>query len=350
MKKNSIKVPYRPIWIWLIILGYTICGLLNIAASTEVIKVTAEVDKAVITIGDRIIYSLIIQYEKQLKIQQPGPGANLGQFEIKDYTIYDPREINGMIQQKFDYEISVFDTGKFIIPPFPVAFAETDTSREYQIIESSPLEIYVRSVLIAGDQEIRDIKPPQNVPLNYRKWILIGIIAVIIMASLIFFLYYLRIRKQGRSILKKEVIRPAHEIALEQIGTLMENWRQMLKNNNHKQLFTEISQILRQYMENRYFIKALEETTLEIGWSINQLELENQLQQAIMDILEFSDLVKFAKFVPTEDETQECLQNLADFIKSTQLVFDEEEKNGLADTEKHESIELEPDLKTEQKG
>jgi hypothetical protein len=315
--------------------------------SSDVITVTASVDKSVVTIGDRITYSLTIEHDDQLKIQQPGPGANLGQFEIKDYKIYDPREIEGMIQQQFDYEISVFDTGKFIIPPFPVAFAESDTSQDYQIIESSPLEIYVESVLTAEDQEIRDIKPPQNIPFNYRKWILPGIFGLIILGSLLFLVYYYRVRRQGGSIFKKEVSRPAHETALERLDLLLQNWREMLDDANHKQLFTELSEILRSYLENRYFIKALEETTSEIEVSISQLELENNLRQSVMEILSFSDLVKFAKFVPGADETGNYLQGAVDFVNSTRLVMTEENDTDGLNNSKNETEELEPELKSE---
>jgi hypothetical protein len=347
MKINSIEIAFQPIWIWLIYIGVIALFIPNLAKSSEVITVTASVDKAVITIGDRITYSLIIQHDKQLKIHQPGPGANLGQFEIKDYKIYDPLEIEGMIQQEFDYEISVFDTGKFIIPPFPVAFTESDSSREYQIIESSPLEIYVESVLTAEDQDIRDIKPPQNIPFNYKKWILIGIFSLVILGSMIFLFYYFRMRKQGVSLFKKEVSRPAHEIALEQLEFLLQNWQEMLEEAHHKKLFTELSQILRLYLENRYFIKAMEETTSEIGNSMNPLELENSLQQNFMEILFFSDLVKFAKFVPGLDETGDYLQRAVDFVKSTRLVLQEENENDGFNNNKTGPEKLKQELKAD---
>ena len=90
MKINSIKIPENPgryltVYLVLLILGATI----SIFAE-DVIKVTAQVDKSVITIGDRITYSLVIAHDETIKIEQPGPGANRGQFEIKDYTIHDP--------------------------------------------------------------------------------------------------------------------------------------------------------------------------------------------------------------------------------------------------------------------
>ena len=293
-----------------------------ILADEALIQVKAEVDKSVITIGDRLHYILTIEHDKKLYIQQPGPGANLGMFEIKDYTIHDPIQQQEMITQQFDYEISVFDTGRFVIPPFPVAFAESDTSRDYQIIQSEPLEIFVKSVLTAEDKEIKDIKPPQSIPINYKKWLKFLALVVLILMAIVFLLYWWRFRKKGLGLFRKETIRPAHEVALEELYALRDRWREMLSRGEHKLLFTQISEILRKYFENRYFIKALEETTSEISDSLDEVNIEKEHKNAALSILEFSDLVKFAKYLPHEIEVENQLKELEDFILKTRLVFE----------------------------
>ncbi|RMG67493.1 MAG: hypothetical protein D6715_04655, partial [Calditrichaeota bacterium] len=70
------------------------------------IEVRAAVDRNTITIGDRITYTLTIVHPESLQVQQPGPGANLGQFEIKDYHIDEPRHENGQVVEQFRYVIS----------------------------------------------------------------------------------------------------------------------------------------------------------------------------------------------------------------------------------------------------
>lgn len=286
------------------------------------IEVDASVDKAVITIGDRIAYSLIIRHDADLHVEQPGPGANLGQFEIKDYSIIDPVELDGRIVQQFDYQISVFDTGRFVIPPFPVAFASSDTARDYQIIQTDPIEITVESVLTAEDNEIRDIKPPQNVPLDYTGWLIIGGIGLIVFAIAMGAFYYWRYRRRGEPLFRKETIRPAHEIALEELFVLSQEWPQMLENGEHKILFSRLSEILRRYLENRFFIKAMEETTFEIAVSLEELELDENDQSCLISVLEFSDLVKFAKYVPHQNEVVKQLEEAQNFIDATKLVFE----------------------------
>ncbi len=294
----------------------------SLPGSESVIQVSAGVDKSVITIGDRITYTLTIAHHKDLHIEQPGPGANLGQFEIKDYKIYDPAAEKEIIRQRFDYQISVFDTGRFVIPPFPVAFAESDTSRNYQIIQSEPIEILVKSVLTAEDNDIRDIKPPQEIPVNYRRWILMGGALLLLIAAVLLTYYLIRLRKKGISLFRRETIRPAHEIALEELEKIKAVWQERLSGGEHKWLFTRISEILRLYLENRFFIQALEETTSEIRISLRELDLQNDEREKVLTVLEFSDLVKFAKYIPEEGEVFTKIEETESFILQTKLVFE----------------------------
>jgi hypothetical protein len=290
-------------------------------AAQSLMRVAADVDKSTITIGDRITYSLTIEHKKNLKIEKPGPGANLGQFEIKDYKIAEPVQQGDLITEKFEYVISVFDTGHFVIPPFPVAFSSSDTTRKYQLIYSDPIDIYVKSVLNSENAEIKDIKPPQTVPFNYRKWIWYGIAGLLIIVAVILTIYIIRKRRKGEPLFRKEVIRPAHEIALEELEKLKARFGQMLKEGKHKILFTELSEILRVYLENRFFIDATEETTGEIENSISEIDMDEEAKFKAVQVLEFSDLVKFAKYIPNRNEAEKNLAELEAFIEETKLVF-----------------------------
>jgi hypothetical protein len=292
-----------------------------LSAEDSLIRVNAHVDKSIISIGDRLTYTLTIEHAKDIHIEQPGPGANLGQFEIKDYEIHKPLDRNGLVTQQFDYKISVFDTGRYVIPPFPVAFAESDTSRNYQIIQSDPIEIYVKSVLTAEDNEIHDIKPPQTIPYNYRRIIIAAGIGVLALALIFLGLYYWKLRRRGVTLFRRETIRPAHEIALEELQGLRNIWKEMLQKGEHKILFTRLADILRKYLENRFFVKALEETTAEISESLKELELGAEEQERAVAVLDFSDGVKFAKYIPTGEETENQITLLENFIATTKLVF-----------------------------
>ena len=136
------------------------------SAQNSLIEINSAVDTSRITIGDRIKYVVTIDYSDSLAIEHPGAGINLGQFEIKDYKIHDSEEKDNKIFQKYEYTISVFDTGSFIIPPFPIAYFPKDSMQNYKLIEASAINIYVESILGEGEQELKDVKAPIYIPFD----------------------------------------------------------------------------------------------------------------------------------------------------------------------------------------
>lgn len=305
---------------WIIVLaGFLMLGGAGLFAQSSLIEVRAEVDKSEITVGDPIRYTLIIDRAKDLSIQSPGKGANLGMFEIRDYRVYPPEEKEGRILERFDYFISVYDTGHYVIPPFTIAF-QVDDSSAYQFISSEPIDIYVRSVLTAEDREIRDIKPPLSIPVDYRRWILLGALALLLIGAAAVGYWYYRRRQKGAPLFRKEIIRPAHEIALEELERLLaQGW---IENGEYKAFYTGLSLVLRRYVEGRFFIKALEETTTELMASLEEANLSVEDMMLIQSVLSKCDLVKFAKYQPDVEETHKAVQAARTFIEHTRLEFE----------------------------
>lgn len=308
----------------------------------SLIRVRASVDKSNITIGDRITYTLVIQYAPGIHIQQPGPGANLGQFEIKDFKIYPPQKTDTLITEKYEYQISVFDTGKYVIPPFPVAFALSDTATKYQIIRSEPLTIFVRSVLSDKNQTLKDIKPPVRIPFPYFRYGLYLALVLGIVAAVLGGYYFRKYRKQMIPFLKRETVRPAHEIALEELEQLKRALPELREQGKYKIIFTEISGILRRYLENRYFMTAMEETTFEIEQSLRELNLPEQDFRLAMAVLELADRVKFARYIPEGEELDQALEQLEQFIHHTRLILEQTPEQTEATRVTGETVASEP--------
>ena len=280
------------------------------------IEVTSAVDTSRITIGDRITYTISIDYADSLRIERPGEGVNLGQFEIKDYQIYDPIEDKNRINQKFEYVISVFDTGTFVIPPFPVAYFHSDSIGDYSIIEASAITIYVESVLGSGDNQLRDIKPPIDIPYDYM-FLISAVLAVILIMLAVYMGYrlYRKRKESGYLLSPPPPPRPAHEIALESIGQLLV--KNLIESGELKQFYIEISEILRIYIEGRYYIQALEETSTEIINELKNQELRDSVFELAKEALSLADLVKFAKFIPIASVNEEMMKQAKDIVNKT---------------------------------
>lgn len=303
------------------LLGFALAAIVfPLYAQAPLIEVAAAVDKSVITIGDRVTYTLKIDRKKGLKVHDPGKGTNLGMFEIKEYVIHDSLTAGERIIQQFDYVISVYDTGRFVIPPFPVAFLPTDTSSKYQIITSQPLEIYVKSVVNDPTAEIRDIRPPLGIPPDYLRLALMIGSFLLGLAALVFAYWMYRRSKRGQPVFRKEPPRPAHEIALTELQKLLQSG--LLAAGEYKMFYSELSDIARRYMERRFFINAMEETTSEILNSLNDASLSPDQVKLAREMLTACDLVKFAKYVPGNAETEAAVELVRQFIERTRPVFE----------------------------
>lgn len=287
------------------------------------IEVNSAVDTSIITIGDRIKYTLTIEHKAGLRVEQPGAGVNLGQFEIKDYKIYEPVEKDGYRFLKYEYIISVFDTGTFMIPPFPLAYFPTDSLGAYKIIEASPINIYVRSVIQDDKRELRDIKPPVQIPFNY--FFLFSMLAVVVLltvAAYFGYLFYKRRKEKGYLFRAPEPPRPAHEVALQAIADLLK--RKLPEQGAYKQFYSEISEIIRRYIENRYFLPALEETSDEIMRDMKNQDLPDELYRLLSEFLNLSDLVKFAKYIPDQQENEKIILQARRLVEETKVILEPE--------------------------
>jgi hypothetical protein len=283
-----------------------------------IIEVQSSVDTSLITIGDRIKYSVSIDHIEGMRVEKPGAGVNLGQFEIKNYNVQPPYSQDGRVYIKYEYEISVFDTGKFTIPPFPVAYFPTDSTKDYKIIEASPINIYVESVLQADSKELKDVKPPIDIPYDWIFTISLVIIGVALLAAIFFAYRFYRSKKESGYLFKApEPKRPAHELALEALDALL--LKDLPANGEIKQYYIELSEIVRKYIEGRFFIPALEETSSEILIEISNQELTKELYDLLTDLFSLSDMVKFAKQIPGDKEHEQSANAARKFIDETKI-------------------------------
>ncbi len=322
------------------------------AQDKGLIEVRAEVDTSVITIGDRITYSIIIDRDEHLRTARPGEGLNLGQFEIKGYDFPEPLHQNGRIIERFNFNISVYDTGHYAIPPFPVAYFLDDTTTKYSIIEAPAVNIFVKSVMSGDDAgTLKDVKAPIEIPFNYRFWSLIAALAVLLLAGIGLAYYFIKKRREkGYLFSPPPPPRPAHEIALEELDKLFAS--DLLQEGQVKAFFSRLSEIMRIYLEGRYFIAALEKTTAEIMRDVKRQEQNEERQNMLEQLLTLSDLVKFAKYKPTDDEIDRAKAQAQDFVNQTKLIFEapeEPEKEKETDENEPKAIEA-PAAVSEQEG
>lgn len=314
-----------------------IIGMFRAAAGVEAqedITVTSSVDKAKITIGDLITYTVTVTHHPKLRVEMPGLGANLGGFEIRDYEVHDPRKEEGRIVSSVDYVISTFLTGEFEIPPLSIQYFTPDDSTG-RMLTTEKIEIVVESVKPSEAGDIRDIKPPMEIPRKLwvllRWFVLGGGIAVLAAAAVVLY----RRKKAGKSLLpqRQEPPRPPHEVAFERLEALKHSG--LLERNEIKAFYIEVSEIIRQYVEGRYYIVAMEMTTEEVLGHLADADVSEEEYKLCEDFLDRCDLVKFAKVIPSSEENDAIVQTAYEIVERTKVVLEEpaekdEEQDGPA--------------------
>jgi len=332
-KYKAIFIPFA---LWIVL------SVAAVFSQSSGIFIESKVDRSTIHIGDVIRYSVIITHDPGVQLQTPSLAVNLGMFEIRDYKVQEPRKENGKIIEQTDYLVSTFDTGEFEIPSLQIGYtAGSDTTRKF--LKTEPIKIVVQSLNPDQAGDIRDIKMPLVPPREYKNLILLitGIVLALAIAFLVF--YYLKRRKEGKSFLPKrqKPPRPAHELALEALAQLAAG--DLLSTGKVKEYYIQLSEIIRQYIEGRYFLDALEMTTTQLLEKMNQEQINADAIQMMREFLDACDLVKFAKYIPSGKETQIVTQLAFDFVQETKLVISEPtEESATSETSESEEKKAEP--------
>jgi hypothetical protein len=212
--------------------------------------------------------------------------------------------------------ITSFEPGNLIIPA--LKFSIDDSS-----FYSQPIPLFVETVEIDTTQGIYDIYDIYEVeyPITeraadftkqYWHWFLIAALLVVI------FILYKRYKNRPKEeYVAPKIIIPAHITALALLNQLKaeKGW----ENENRKQYYSQLTDAVRQYLEDRFKIQALEQTTSEIIRDLKFADISNEDKVFLKQILQQADFVKFAKFKPTDEDGLVALDKSFDFVEKTKL-------------------------------
>ena len=292
--------------LWLLLIPGVVLG--------QGVSVRARADSTSYSVGDAITVHLDVTHPKGAVLKMAF-GDSLDGFSVLDRSLFTP---NGETASSASLVVSRYDSGTAVLPPLDVVYAlPGDTALHHA--STNPLLFTVHTLAVDTSQAYRDVKPPLSVPLTLAEIALyLGI--VLFITALVYFGYrYWKKRKQK---ITGEVYvpppRPAHVIALEELAILKE--KRLWQQGFIKQYYSEVSEILRRYIENRYTLMALEQTTDEIMYGLKRLQVNPQVCNKVETLLQLSDLVKFAKYQPGLSEHEEILTMTYDIVETTKLV------------------------------
>ena len=166
----------------------------------------------------------------------------------------------------------------------------------------------------AQANDIRDIKPPVYFPENYLLLIIIGII--IVLAGLVFLVLFLRRRMKRGADKPRLPEKTAYQLAYE--GLLALKRENLAALGKIKEYYFRLSDIVRHYIESRFSIKAPEMTTEEFLFSLRDYDiLSSRHKNLLKEFLGLCDIVKFAKYGPTQKEIDESFNAAMKLLEET---------------------------------
>ncbi|MEM9051618.1 MAG: BatD family protein [Bacteroidota bacterium] len=275
-----------------------------------------------ILIGEQAVLTLSVSYPKN---NLPGVTFPLfGDTVITDVEIVRSTDIDTLetaddvaetrIEQKL--YLTAWDTGYYAIPPL-----EITVNGEKQLTEAFLLT--VRTVEIDTTAGIKPSLDIYEVEVGWQDYLevywyypagALGLIGLLAATFLI-----LRARKKRQSekpvVIKEEPKRPADELALEALASIKE--ARIFTKGKIKQHHTEITDVLRDYLETVYQIPAHELTSNQILTRLRYVGLTEIESRHLREILNRADMVKFAKDRPDDLENDAAVDQTIEFVKTT---------------------------------
>ena len=270
------------------------------------LRLELTLDKATLTTVQSALLRLEVECAEADSIDFPNVNDGLGEFAVTQVKTLPARLLEGgRVVHGREYELQPFLPAEYEVPALTIVSNGTDK------ITTDPFKVSVGSVLEDPQStDLREITDPVDMPVPWWWWVLATLVACAALAALG---WWWRRRRQAQSVPR---IVPAHEAALAKLDALLgEN---LLADGYLKLFYLRLSDIVRHYIEDRFGLRAPEQTTDEfLAGLSNAPEIRGDHQQLLRRFLRQADMVKFAKFEPGTDETGSMVEVARRFIQQT---------------------------------
>ncbi|OIQ29282.1 MAG: hypothetical protein BM564_06170 [Bacteroidetes bacterium MedPE-SWsnd-G2] len=256
---------------------------------------TAAIDSTTIKIGEQILYKIEVEVDTTQLVVFP-EGQSFAPLEM--VNSFDPDTTkNGSIYQIIKtYGLTQFDSGKYTIPRQKIIIGDKTLFTDSMKVEVNMIEVDTTK------QGLYDIKPIISVDQVSGDWWINLLIILLVLAILAAILYWFLWREKPLSEEEKIALLPPYKRAKLALKNLENS--SYLQNEEIKTYYSELTLVVKKYLDEKVYEHALESTTDELIDRLNllregnQIDLDKKTIKNIQDILKRADLVKFAKSEP----------------------------------------------------
>jgi len=256
------------------------------------VSVAAAVNKNKLVIGEQV----------QLKLEAFFPSGTAPTFFAVDSFLHfevlqkakidtQTTELGTQLSQFITF--TSWDSGAWSIP----AFTLEDNNR----IRTQPIGMSVGYSPMQPDQKYHDVKDILSAPQQQRitwYWYVIGALLLLLLLWLLF----PKKKKEAAPVVNTADV---YKQTLAQLDALKGK-----RDVGGKEYFTELVSIFRNYLQLRKGIQSHSKTTEDISRQLRALQLPEEDYNTLVQTLQLSDFVKFAKYEPTSSEKEEALNTI----------------------------------------
>lgn len=292
--------------------------LLSTLMANAQVQVEAKIDSIAIFIGQQTQMVVNVTAKRNSRIQFPTfqrsqyitPGVEVLCSAPADTSMTD----NDMMTVSKSFTLTSFDEKLYAIPGMKVKV----DGKEYQANQLA-LKVVTLDVDTLHPNQFFPPKDVQDNPFDWKEWAPAFWLSLVVLILCVVFVYLVIRLKQNKPIvmhIKVIKIEPPHKKALNAIDKLRSE--RTTSADDQKTYYTQLTDVIRQYIADRFGFNAKEMTSSEILFRLK----ENGDQKMIDELKELfttADLVKFAKYSTLLNENDLNLVNAVKFIDQTKI-------------------------------
>jgi hypothetical protein len=270
------------------------------------------VDRRKILIGEQLHYKVSTSMpDNTYRLSWFTIPDSAGHFKVVRQNKIDSSFINGNLNFSQDITLTSFDSGMQVIPSFVLNIEPLQGDTAFNLLTDS-IPIQVSFSPMDSVKTFHDIKSIIEVKKDWSWWLWAALaVAVLLLMFWIQFLVKFFRKKQDSPFLFNSKLAP-YEEAMQSLAGLQK--QQLLQKNEVKEFHIRLSEIFKRYLSRKTKTYKMNLTSDEILMELNEYDPAKEHLFAFANCLRMSSAVKFAKYLPPQNESQKCLVQTKDMI------------------------------------
>ncbi len=298
-----------------------IAGLLLLSAGAFAqgdAKASARIDAKQIMIGDQARLFIEIQNNPANgRLSWAAIPDSFNNLEVVEKGKIDTEKQGDIEVYKQRLLITGFDSGTFRIPAF--VFAVIPNSGTTYTVQTDSFDLLVQTVAVDTAKGFKGIKGIMTIKGSWLDYVWYAVGGIVFIVLLIFVILYFLKNKKAPAPKPQGPVETLQEYALRLLAEL--DTKQLWQKKQVKEYYVQLTDIVRNYIEQRYETQVMELTTDELLGKVHTHKELLQHYDELSTILHTADLAKFAKAEPTPQEHMEAMDMAKQFVNTSRPVI-----------------------------